>query len=202
MADNLLPRLLPRRESIHRLLQGRTDRLLIVAGLGSAIWDAESAGENPLNYYLLGAMGSVVPTALGLALAQPQRRVLALTGDAELMMALYALPTVAVRRPPNLVIVCIDNERFGETGRQMAHTAEGVNLAGIARACGFPHVLEVQNETGVDALRTAMYVAEGPLFAVVKVSADMPSVVMPIRDGATGKSRFREALLGERGLKE
>tara|TARA_R110002096_G_scaffold90764_2_gene205670 strand:- start:1192 stop:1788 length:597 start_codon:yes stop_codon:yes gene_type:complete len=198
MVENLLPR----RPSIHRLLERRTDKLLIVAGLGSAIWDAESAGENPLNYYLLGAMGSVVPTALGLALAQPERRVLALTGDAELMMGLYALPTVAVRRPKNLSIVCIDNERFGETGKQTAHTAEGVDLAGIARASGFPHVLEVQNDTGLDALRTAIYTAEGPLFAVIKVSSDMPPVVMPIRDGSIGKARFREALLGEKGLKE
>jgi thiamine pyrophosphate-dependent acetolactate synthase large subunit-like protein len=198
MPDNLLAR----RPTVERLLQGRSDKLLIVAGLGSAIWDVESAGENPLNYYLLGAMGSVVPTALGLALAQPERRVLALTGDAELMMGLYALPTVAVRRPPNLSIVCIDNERFGETGRQPAHTSEGVDLAGIARACGFPRVLEVHTDTGVDALRTALYAAEGPLFAVVKVSSDMPPVVMPIRDGAIGKARFREALLGEQGLKE
>ncbi|HKK31553.1 MAG TPA: thiamine pyrophosphate-dependent enzyme [Alphaproteobacteria bacterium] len=198
MAENLLSR----RPSIQRLLQGRTDKLLVVAGLGSAIWDVESAGENPLNYYLLGAMGSVVPTALGLALAQPERRVLALTGDAELMMGLYTLPTVAVRRPRNLVVACIDNERFGETGSQPAHTAQGVDLAGMARASGFPLVREVYNEDGIDALRTALYTAEGPLFAVIKVSGEMPPVVMPIRDGATGKARFREALLGERGLKE
>ena len=63
-------------------------------------------------------------------------------------------------------------------------------------------MLEVHNETGLDALRTAIYSAEGPLFAVIKVSSDMPPVVMPIRDGSIGKSRFREALLGERGLKE
>ena len=135
MADNLLPR----RPAIHQLLEGRTDKLLIVAGLGSAIWDAESAGENPLNYYLLGSMGSVVPTALGLALAQPDRRVLALTGDAELMMGLYALPTVAVRRPANLTIACIDNERFGETGRQVSHTAEGRLHSNRGRSCSCTH---------------------------------------------------------------
>lgn len=198
MTENLLAR----RPSIQRLLEGRTDKLLIVAGLGSAIWDVESAAEHPLNFYLLGAMGSVVPTALGLALAQPERRVLALTGDAELMMGLYALPTVAVRRPQNLTVACIDNERFGETGSQRAHTGEGADLAGIARASGFPLVREVYNDDGVDALRTALYAAEGPLFAVIKVSGEMPPVVMPIRDGATGKARFREALLGEQGLKE
>ena len=124
MTDNLMPR----RPAIHRLLEGRTDKLLIVAGLGSAIWDAESAGENPLNYYLLGAMGSVVSTAMGLAFAQPDRNVLALTGDAELMMGLYALPTIGVRRPQNLSIVCIDNERFGETGSQVSHTSQGCLL--------------------------------------------------------------------------
>ena len=63
-------------------------------------------------------------------------------------------------------------------------------------------MLEVQNDTGLDALRTAIYTAEGPLFAVIKVSSDMPPVVMPIRDGSIGKARFREALLGEKGLKE
>jgi thiamine pyrophosphate-dependent acetolactate synthase large subunit-like protein len=198
MVDNLLPR----RQSVHRLLQGRTDKLLIVAGLGSAIWDAESAGENPLNFYLLGAMGSVVSTAIGLALAQPDRNVLALTGDAELMMGLYALPTVGVRRPKNLSIVCIDNERFGETGSQVSHTSEGVNLAGIARSSAIPVVMEVHDDEGIDALRAAVHAGQGPLFASVKVSADMPPVVMPIRDASIGKSRFREALLGERGLKE
>ncbi len=198
MTDNLMPR----RPAIHRLLEGRTDKLLIVAGLGSAIWDAESAGENPLNYYLLGAMGSVVSTAMGLAFAQPERNVLALTGDAELMMGLYALPTIGVRRPQNLSIVCIDNERFGETGSQVSHTSQGVDLAGIARASAIPNVMEVVDEAGVDALRAAVHSGEGPLFATVKVSADMPPVVMPIRDGSIGKSRFREALLGERGLKE
>ena len=198
MVENLLPR----RPAIHRLLEGRSNDLLIVAGLGSAIWDVESAAENPLNFYLLGAMGSVVPTALGLALAQPNKRVMALMGDAELMMGLYAVPTVAVRRPANLSVVCIDNGRFGETGRQVSHTSEGVDLAGIGRASGYPHVMEVHNETGLDALRTALYKTEGPLFAVIKVSSDMPPVVMPIRDAAIGKARFREALLGERGLKE
>lgn len=198
MTDNLLPR----RPAIHRLLEGRTEQCLIVAGLGSAIWDVESAGENPLNFYLLGAMGSVVPTAMGLAMAQPDRRVLALAGDAELMMGLYALPTVAVRRPKNLSVICIDNGRFGETGGQVSHTTEGVDLAGIARASGFANVMEVEDNAGIDALRDAVHTGEGPLFGLIRVSSDMPPVVMPIRDGSIGKARFREALLGERGLKE
>src|SRR3546814_10263774 len=112
---------LERRAAVARLLGDRED-MLVVAGLGSAIWDAEAAGETPLNFYMLGAMGSVASTALGLALAQPDRRVLALTGDAELLMGVGSLATIGVRRPKNLAVVVLDNGRFGE--RSEEHTSE------------------------------------------------------------------------------
>jgi thiamine pyrophosphate-dependent acetolactate synthase large subunit-like protein len=191
---------LDRRAAVAALLRDRGDAL-VVAGLGSAIWDVEAAGETPLNFYLLGAMGSVTPTALGLALAQPSRRVLAFTGDAELLMGLGALPTVAVRRPKNLAIIVLDNERFGETGGQLSHTASGVDLAGFAEASGFPIVRRVTGEADLGELRRELYAAEGPVCALLKVGAAMPPVVMPIRDGTTGLRRFRAALLGEAALK-
>jgi thiamine pyrophosphate-dependent acetolactate synthase large subunit-like protein len=191
---------LDRRPAVARLLEGRGDAL-VVAGLGSAIWDVEAAGETPLNFYLLGAMGSVTPTALGLALAQPKRRVIAFTGDAELLMGLGALPTVAVRLPKNLAIVVLDNERFGETGGQLSHTAAGVDLAGFAEASGFPIVRRIADEAGLGELRRDLYAADGPIFALLKVGASMPPVVMPIRDGTTGLRRFRAALLGDQSLK-
>jgi len=192
---------LERRPAVARLLAGRGE-LLVVAGLGSAIWDAEAAGETPLNFYLLGAMGSVASTAMGLAIAQPKRRVLALTGDAELLMGVGSLATIAVRRPKNLAIVVLDNERFGETGGQQAHTAEGVDIAGIAEACRFPLVRRVSDQAGLDGLRQLIQSGEGPILAVVKVTPDMPPVLMPIRDGVTGMRRFRQALLGDAALKE
>lgn len=192
---------LDRRPAVARLLADRRD-MLVVAGLGSAIWDAEAAGESPLNFYLLGAMGSVVPTAMGLAIAQPSRRVLALTGDAELLMGLGALPTLGVRRPANLAVVVLDNERFGETGGQTSHTAEGIDLAGYAEASGVPVVLRIDDEAGLDDLRARLHRDGGPIFARVKVKPEMPPVVMPIRDGFTGMRRFREALLGHDALKE
>ena len=192
---------LERRPAVARLIQDRGD-LLIVAGLGSAIWDVEAVGENPLNFYMLGAMGSVSSVALGLALARPDRRVLGLTGDAELMMGLGTLPTIALRRPRNLSIVAIDNELFGETGSQASHTGAGVELAGIAEACGIPIVRRVRDEAGVDELRGLIHGGEGPVFATMKVTPTMPPVVMPIRDGAYLKHRFRAALLGDQALKE
>ena len=73
-------------------------------------------------------MGAAVTMALGLALAQPKRRVLCVTGDGELLMNLGSLATVAVMNPPNLTIVCVDNGHYGETGYQKSHTSLGVDL--------------------------------------------------------------------------
>ena len=191
-----------RRSAVAKLLANRSPEMLVVAGLGSAIWDVETAGETPLNFYLLGAMGSVVPTALGLAAAQPNKPVVAFTGDSELGMGLYALATVGWRQPKNLTIVCLDNGRFGETGGQISHTGVNLDLAGIATSSGLPVVRQIHNDGDVDALRPLITSFEGPNFLHLLVSADMPPVNMPIRNGHVGLARFREALLGPDALKE
>ena len=98
---------------------------------------------------------------LGLALAQPRRRVLVVTGDGEMLMGLGALATIGVQRPANLSIVVIDNERYGETGMQTTHTAHGIDLAAVARACGF-------NVVDFKDLRRVIHGKTGPLFAQSK----------------------------------
>src|SRR5438874_12011940 len=130
------PSKLLRRSAMARILGDRRD-MLVVTGLGSPTYDCAVVGDHPLNFYLWGAMGSAVTVGLGLALAQPKRRVLVVTGDGEMLMGLRALATVAVTKPDNLAIVVIDNEHYGETGMQRTHTAAGVDLAGIARVAGF-----------------------------------------------------------------
>ena len=127
---------LRRREVAARLLAAPGD-LLVVAGLGSTAWDVTAAGDRPLNFPLWGAMGGAAMIGLGLALAQPERRVLVITGDGELLMGLGSLATIAIQRPPNLAIVVFDNERYGETGMQATHTAHGIDLAAVAAACRF-----------------------------------------------------------------
>src|SRR6266540_4445029 len=127
---------LARRSAIARILADRGD-MLVVTGLGSPTYDCAAAGDHPLNFYLWGAMGSAVTVGLGLALAQPKRRVLVITGDGEMLMGLGALATAAVKRPDNLAILVIDNEHYGETVMQPTHTGAGVDLAGIAITCGF-----------------------------------------------------------------
>src|SRR3954465_12633986 len=126
---------LHRREVVKELLRDRKD-LLVVAGLGSTAWDIPAAGDSPLSFPMWGAMGQAAMMGLGLALAQPARRVLVLTGDGEMLMGLGAFATIGVQQPANLTIVVIDNERYGETGMQATHTAHGIDLAGVARASG------------------------------------------------------------------
>src|ERR687888_2643258 len=185
---------LARRSAIARILADRGDTL-VVTGLGSPTYDCAAAGDHPLNFYLWGAMGSAVTVGLGLALAQPKRRVLAITGDGEMLMGLGALATIGVQQPANLTVVVIDNERYGETGMQRTHTAEGVDLSAIAAACRFKHAITVTADRA--ALRELVYRTPGPNFAAVEMVDEKLPLVLPPHDGVLLKARFRRALLGE-----
>jgi thiamine pyrophosphate-dependent acetolactate synthase large subunit-like protein len=153
-------------------------------------------GDGPLNLPLWGGMGGAAMLGLGLALAQPRRQVLVLTGDGEMLMGLGSLATIAVQRPPNLAILVQDNERYGETGMQETHTGHGVDLAEMARGAGFARVLKLTTPDQIPALRAAIHASDGPLFAVAKVAADAKPLILPPREGAHLQARLREALLG------
>jgi thiamine pyrophosphate-dependent acetolactate synthase large subunit-like protein len=183
-----------RRDVARQLLKNRK-QLLVVAGLGSTAWDVTAAGDSPLTFPMWGAMGQAAMMGLGLALAQPKRRVLVITGDGEALMGLGALATIGVQQPANLTVVVIDNERYGETGMQKTHTANGVDLAGVARACGL-NVVDFKN------LGKAIHGKSGPNFAAVKVEAEKIPLVLPPREGTLLKARFRRALLGAKADSE
>jgi len=186
---------LRRRDIVAAILAKRGDAL-VIGGLGSAAWDITAAGDSPLNFPLWGAMGGTVAIALGLAIAQPGRRVLALSGDGDLLMGIGSLATVAVQAPGNLAIVALDNERYGETGMQETATASGVDLTGIARACGFPIVATIREEAEFAAALPRIRGAAGPCFFTIKVRAEKLPLVLPPKDGTELKQRFRRALLG------
>jgi thiamine pyrophosphate-dependent acetolactate synthase large subunit-like protein len=186
---------LERRSVVSALLLQRGD-LLVIAGLGAPAWDATAAGDHALNFPLWGGMGGAMAMGLGLALAQPARPVLVLTGDGEALMGMGSLATIGVQRPLNLAVVVLDNEHYGETGMQPSHTKFGVDLAGAATACGFAAASIVTTMQQVAAVREAIHRAAGPLFAQVKVAPDKLPLVLPPRDGTQLKNRFREALLG------
>jgi thiamine pyrophosphate-dependent acetolactate synthase large subunit-like protein len=189
------PPVLERRAVMRALVAERGD-LLVVSGLGSTTYDLAAAGDHPLNFYLWGAMGGAAMIGLGLALAQPARRVLVATGDGEMLMGLGSLATIAVQRPKNLAVVVIDNERYAETGLQETHTSHGCDLPAMAAAAGFDSVHAVRNEAELAALLPLLRRAPGPLFAAIKVTPDRPPFVLPSNDGVYIKNRLREALLG------
>ena len=197
---------LQRRPLVKKILEGADDNLLVIAGLGSSNWDITEAGDRPLNMPLWGAMGAPVSMGLGLALAQPGKRVLVITGDADLLMSLGSLATVATQQPDNLAIVVLDNEKFGETGNQASHTSPrnngptesgaGADLAMIARGCGIADVGTVREAGEVAQLVKDARTKKGPVFRLVKVMVEKLEFVMPPQDGAHLKDRFRQALLG------
>lgn len=189
---------LHRRDVVATLLAGR-EELLVVAGLGASAWDCAAAGDDPRTFPLWGGMGLAAMVGLGLAFARPRQRVLVVTGDGEMLMGLGALATIGAQRPANLAMVVLDNERYGETGMQRTHTAAGVDLAGVARACGFPSASTVREETRLEALRRALHEGVGPIFAAVKVVAESPPLVLPPREGALLKERFRSAVVPGKG---
>ena len=126
------PNKIARRAFIAELLRHRGEAL-VATGLGSATWDCFAAGDSPEYLYSWGGMGLAVPTALGLALAQPGRRVLAITGDGEMMMGLGSLAVVGDQAPKNFAVLVLDNETFGETGRQRGLSAGRVDIAAVAK---------------------------------------------------------------------
>jgi len=184
---------LHRRDVVKKLLEKRGD-LLVIAGLGSTTWDITAAGDSDLSFPTWGAMGQAAMMGLGLALAQPKRRVLVITGDGEMLMGLGSLATIGVQQPANLTLAVIDNERYGETGMQTTHTASGVDLAAIAKACGFRTSKVVSKNV---PFRDIVHKTAGPNFLQIKVIAEKLLLVLPPQDGVLLKDRFRRALLGK-----
>ena len=191
--------LLHRRDVVNELLRARGD-LLVIAGLGAPNWDVSATGDHPNNFPLWGAMGAASMIGLGLALAQPKRRVLVITGDGEMLMSLGALATIAVEKPANLTIAVLDNERFGETGMQKTHTAAGVDLAAMAAAAGIRTSRVVRTAAEVTDLRDLAHQGSGPVFAQIKISPEALVFVMPPADGVILTTRFRQSVLGDSAL--
>lgn len=182
---------LDRRAAVRTLL-GDRQGLLVVTGLGSPSYDVFDAGDHDGNFYLWGAMGGAAMAGLGLALAQPSRPVLVVTGDGEQLMGMGALMTIAVAKPGNLSIVVLDNGYYGETGMQVSHSGLGVRLNQVAAACGIPDVQEILDEDGLQAYRPCLNkVSSGPRLAVVRIEAGHVERALPPRDGVFLKNRFR-----------
>lgn len=175
-------------------LLGRRGNALVIPGLGSPTWDCFAAGDSPEYLYSWGGMGLAVPTALGIALAQPTRRVLTLTGDGEMMMGIGSLAVVADQSPANLAILVLDNESFGETGRQTGLTANKVDIPAVARGFGITRTMTVTGQGQVGELAEFLLQGQGPTLAIAKIALSEDPWRLPEKDGGTIAHRFRLAL--------
>lgn len=189
---------LDRREVVKTILDRRGDAF-VVTGLGSSCYDC-GVHDHPNTFYLWGAMGAAAMMGLGLALAQPRRRVIVVTGDGEMLMGLGSLATIGAQQPDNLSIVVMDNELYAETGMQETHTARGVSLSGMAKAASFAVAETVYTQAELDRGIDALYDQRGPVLLDIKVSDKRYPMSIRMRDGAHIKNRFRENLLGQKAF--
>ncbi|MDX3521451.1 thiamine pyrophosphate-dependent enzyme [Streptomyces scabiei] len=188
-----LPRL-DRRRFVADLIGRLPEDALIVTGLGSPSYDVFAAGDRPGTFYLWGAMGAAAPLALGLALARPDRPVVAITGDGEHLMGIGALATIGAVLPPNLTVVVLDNAHFGETGMQPSHTGLGTDLMAVARGFGIRDVVRITAGDRTEDLALRIKARAATTYAQVLITTDEPPRALPPRDGVANKNSFRAAL--------
>ncbi len=185
---------LDRREAVGELLRDRGEAL-VITGLGSSTYDVFAAGDHDGNLYLWGAMGGAALVGLGLALAQPGRPVVVITGDGEQLMGLGGLATIAIKQPGNFTLVVLDNGQYGETGGQSSHTAQGVDLHRVAATMGFVSAVALTEHSEIAAYRRELTkLSGGPRFATIRIATGSPPRALPARDGVYLKNRFRAHL--------
>lgn len=190
---NLSNNTIDRRAFVKSLVQACPDAL-VVAGLGSSTYDLYAAGDRPNNFYLWGAMGGAAAIGLGLALAQPDKDVIVLTGDGEQLMGLGMLATIGAQQPRNLTLVILDNGHFGETGMQHSHTSLGTDLVAVAKATSFKLAASIARGEQVQEIQQTVQNKSGPTLFQVKVKAEELPKALPMRDGVAIKNRFRAEL--------
>lgn len=188
---------LDRRQAVPALI-GRHQDFLIVAGLAGTAREVAALTEDGAHAFAMaGVMGGAAPMGLGLALAQPARRVLVVTGDGELLMNVGALATIAVIDPPNLSILCVDNGHYGETGYQKSHTSLGVDLETMALGAGIKMTRTIESEAEIAEGARLLRAGNGTSFVVVRVKPTDPPSFKRSLDPAAARLRFRQALLAK-----
>jgi thiamine pyrophosphate-dependent acetolactate synthase large subunit-like protein len=176
-----------------RLVARLKNEEAVVGGIGNTNFDLWAAGHRPQNFYMLGSMGLAFPIALGVALAQPKRRVLALEGDGSLLMQLGCLATIATLKPKNLVMVVMDNGIYQITGSQPTPGAGTADLIAIALASGLANSCWAADEEDFERLIEQSLVNDGPTLIGVRID-DKPGTGTTRRDPVQIRERFMHGL--------
>jgi len=164
------------RSVLTRLLAGKLkSEEAVIGGIGNSNFDLWASGQRPQNFYMLGSMGLATPIALGVAIAQPQRKVFALDGDGSILMQLGALGTVAAEAAKNLAIIIWDNGLYQITGSQKTLTSSGTDLVAMARGAGIVQSYWAFDEAHFESLVDRTLSEDGPWFIGARVDGEKPA---------------------------
>jgi thiamine pyrophosphate-dependent acetolactate synthase large subunit-like protein len=164
----------------------------VIGGIGNSNFDLWMSGQRPQNFYMLGSMGLTIPIAFGVALAQPDRHVVALEGDGSLLMQLGCLSTIAMQAPKNLTIVVWNNGIYQITGGQPTASAGVTDLVAVARGCGLANSAWAADEEEFDRLFAAA-LQGGPTFSAARID-DKPGTGTTDRDPVQIRERFMRGI--------
>ncbi len=164
------------RSVLTRLLAGKLkSEEAVIGGIGNSNFDLWASGQRPQNFYMLGSMGLATPIALGVAIAQPQRKVFALDGDGSILMQLGALGTVAAEASKNLAIIIWDNGLYQITGSQKTLTSSGTDLVAMAKGAGIAQSYWAFDEAHFESLVERTLSEDGPWFIAARIDAEKPA---------------------------
>jgi thiamine pyrophosphate-dependent acetolactate synthase large subunit-like protein len=176
-----------------RLIAKCRNEEAVVGGIGNTNFDLWAAGHRPQNFYMLGSMGLAFPIALGVALAQPNRKIFALEGDGSLLMQLGSLSTIATLAPKNLTMVVVDNGIYQITGAQPTPAAALADLVAIAIASGLVNSSWAADEEDFERLIAQSLTADGPTLIGVRID-DKPGTGITRRDPVQIRERFMHGM--------
>jgi thiamine pyrophosphate-dependent acetolactate synthase large subunit-like protein len=165
----------------------------VIGGIGHTNFDLWASGQRPQNFYMLGSMGLAPSIALGVALAQPQRRVFALEGDGSMIMHLGALGTIAMANPKNFALILLDNGIYQITGGQPTLTSHRTDLVAIAKGAGIAQSTWARDEEHFEALVDRALTEDGPWCIGVRTDNGPPAGVTD-RDPVRIRERFMQGL--------
>ena len=172
-----------------RLIAKLKNEEAVIGGIGNTNFDLWAAGHRPQNFYMLGSMGLAFPIALGVALAQPDRRIFALEGDGSLLMQLGSLSTIATLKPKNLTMVVMDNGIYQITGAQPTPGAAVADIVAIAVASGLTHSSWAADEDDFERLVEQSLSARTPTLIAARID-DKPATGTTHRDPVQIRERF------------
>ncbi|MET3988760.1 thiamine pyrophosphate-dependent acetolactate synthase large subunit-like protein [Bradyrhizobium sp. JR7.2] len=191
--DNRNTKVMNRFDVTSRLIARLKHEEAVIGGIGNTNFDLWAAGHRPQNFYMLGSMGLAFPIALGVALAQPDRRVFALEGDGSLLMQLGALATIAALRPKNLIMIVMDNGIYQITGAQPTPAASVADIVAIASGSGLANSAWAADEEDFERLVDEALSASEPSLIAVRID-DKPGVGTTRRDPVQIRERFMHGL--------